>query len=178
MQNVQEVVRTLLKNGAKRIDNAVVKTVSINRQENYDRVALTLAKPVTGYTLNKETGEYEKSDDVRTIFVSSFSIGAILADNEDSAFAKRFLMEKPQMLELVLSYAKVDILQESVEANTDYVNPFSSSTEGRMIDHDTIINHIVAIELGKRGLRFLAKLEDKMVDRAFGDITNNDEEEI
>lgn len=178
MQNVQEVVRTLLKNGAKRIDNAVVKTVSVNRQENYDRVALTLAKPVTGYTLNQETGEYEKSDDVRTIFVSSFSIGAILADNEDSAFAKRFLMEKPQMLELALSYAKVDILQESVEANTDYVNPFSSSTEGRTIDHDTIINHIVAIELGKRGLRFLAKLEDKMLDSAFSDITNNDEEEI
>ena len=178
MQNVQEVVRTLLKNGAKRIDNAVVKTVSVNRQENYDRVALTLAKPVTGYILNQETGEYEKSDDVRTIFVSSFSIGAILADNEDSAFAKRFLMEKPQMLELALSYAKVDILQESVEANTDYVNPFSSSTEGRTIDHDTIINHIVAIELGKRGLRFLAKLEDKMLDSPFGDITNDNEEEI
>ena len=178
MQNVQEVVRTLLKNGAKRIDNAVVKTVSVNRQENYDRVALTLAKPVTGYILNQETGEYEKSDDVRTIFVSSFSIGAILADNEDSAFAKRFLMEKPQMLELALSYAKVDILQESVEANTDYVNPFSSSTEGRTIDHDTIINHIVAIELGKRGLRFLAKLEDKTLDSAFGDITNYNEEEI
>ena len=178
MQNVQEVVRTLLKNGAKRIDNAVVKTVSVNRQENYDRVALTLAKPVTGYILNQETGEYEKSDDVRTIFVSSFSIGAILADNEDSAFAKRFLMKKPQMLELALSYAKVDILQESVEANTDYVNPFSSSTEGRTIDHDTIINHIVAIELGKRGLRFLAKLEDKTLDSAFGDITNYNEEEI
>lgn len=178
MQNVQEVVRTLLKNGAKRIDNAVVKTVGVNRQENYDRVALTLAKPVTGYVLNESTGEYEKSDNVRTIFVSSFSIGAILADNEDSAFAKRFLMEKPQMSELALSYAKVDILQESVEANTDYVNPFSSATEGRTIDHDTIINHIVSIELGKRGLRFLAKLEDKMLDSAFGDITNDNEEEI
>ena len=178
MQNVQEVVRTLLKNGAKRIDNAVVKTVSVNRQENYDRVALTLAKPVTGYILNENTGEYEKSDDVRTIFVSSFSIGAILADNEDSAFAKRFLMQKSQMLELVLSYAKVDILQESVEANTDYVNPFSSSTEGKPIEHDTIINHIISIELGKRGLRLLTKLEDKMLDRAFGDITNDNEEEL
>ena len=72
MKNVQEVIRDLLKGGAKRIDNAVVKTVSVNRQENYDRVALTLAKPVTGYILNENTGEYEKSDDVRTIFVSSF----------------------------------------------------------------------------------------------------------
>lgn len=178
MKNVQEVIRDLLKGGAKRIDGAVVKTVGVNRQENYDRVALTLAKPVIGYILNENTGEYEKSDDVRTIFVSSFSIGAILADNEDSAFAKRFLMEKPQMLELALSYAKVDILQESVEANTDYVNPFSSATEGRTIDHDTIINHITSIELGKRGLRFLAKLEDKMLDSAFDSIANDDEEEI
>ena len=178
MKNVQEVIRDLLKSGAKRIDNAVVKGVSVARQDNYDRVALTLARPVTGYILNENSGEYEKSDDVRVIFVSSFSIGAILADNEDSAFAKRFLMQKPQMLELALSYAKVDILQESVEANTDYVNPFSSSTEGRTIDHDTIINHITSIELGKRGLRFLAKLEDKMLDSAFGDITNDNEEEI
>ena len=176
MQNVQEVVRTLLKNGAKRIDNAVVKGVSVARQDNYDRVALTLAKPVRGY-VQTEAGDYEEGE-TRVIFVSSFSIGAILADNEDSAFAKRFLMQKPQMLELALSYAKVDILQESVEANTDYVNPFSSSTEGRTIDHDTIINHITSIELGKRGLRFLAKLEDKMLDSAFGDITNDNEEEI
>lgn len=175
MQNVQEVVRTLLKNGAKRIDNAVVKTVSVNRQENYDRVALTLAKPVTGYILNQETGEYEKSDDVRTIFVSSFSLGAILADNEDSAFAKRYLIERPKLLELCLSYAKVDILQEAVEANTDYVNPFSSATEGRTIDHDTIINHVVAIELGKRGIKFLEKLENKIISKEFDD---EEEEEV
>lgn len=175
MQNVQEVVRTLLKNGAKRIDNAVVKTVSVNRQENYDRVAITLAKPVTGYVLNQETGEYEKSDDVRTIFVSSFSIGAILADNEDSAFAKRYLLERPRLLELCLSYAKVDILQEAVEANTDYVNPFSSSGEGHTIEHDTIINHVIAIELGKRGLKFLEKLENKIISKEFDD---EEEEEV
>lgn len=175
MQNVQEVVRTLLKNGAKRIDNAVVKTVSVNRQENYDRVAITLAKPVTGYVLNQETGEYEKSDDVRTIFVSSFSIGAILADNEDSAFAKRYLLERPRLLELCLSYAKVDILQEAVEANTDYVNPFSSSCEGHTIEHDTIINHVIAIELGKRGLKFLEKLENKIISKEFDD---EEEEEV
>ena len=175
MQNVQEVVRTLLKNGAKRIDNAVVKTVSVNRQENYDRVALTLAKPVTGYTLNQETGEYEKSDDVRTIFVSSFSLGAILADNEDSAFAKRYLIERPRLLELCLSYAKVDILQEAVEANTEYVNPFSSSAEGHTIDHDTVINHVVAIELGKRGIKFLEKLENKIISKEFDD---EEEEEV
>lgn len=175
MQNVQEVVRTLLKNGAKRIDNAVVKTVSISRQENYDRVALTLAKPVTGYILNENSGEYEKSDDVRTIFVSSFSIGAILADNEDTAFAKRYLIERPRLLELCLSYAKVDIIQEAVEANTDYVNQFSSSAEGHTIDHDTIINHIIAIELGKRGLKFLEKLENKIINEEFDD---KDEEEV
>lgn len=175
MQNVQEVVRTLLKNGAKRIDNAVIKTVSVNRQENYDRVALTLAKPVTGYILNQETGEYEKSDDVRTIFVSSFSLGAILADNEDSAFAKRYLIERPRLLELCLSYAKVDILQEAVEANTDYVNPFSSSDEGHTIEHDTIINHVIAIELGKRGIKFLEKLENKIISKEFDD---EEEEEV
>lgn len=176
MQNVQEVVRTLLKNGAKRIDNAVVKTVSINRQENYDRVALTLAKPVRGYVEN-ESGEYEEGE-TRVIFVSSFSLGAILSDNEDTAFAKRKLMQKPQLLELVLSYAKIDVLQEKVEANTDYTNPFSSSTNSRTIGHDTYINHVVGIELGKRGLKAIDKMFDKLLSIGFEDDDINNEEEI
>ena len=176
MQNVQEVVRTLLKNGAKRIDDAVVKTVSVNRQEKYDRVALTLAKPVRGY-VEAETGEYEEGE-TRVIFVSSFSLGAILSDNEDTAFAKRKLMQKPQLLELVLSYAKIDVLQEKVEANTDYINPFSRSTNGRMIEHDTYINHVVGIELGKRGLKAIDKMFDKLLSIGFEDDDINDEEEI
>lgn len=176
MQNVTEVVRTLLKNGAKRIDNAVVKTVSVNRQENYDRVALTLAKPVKGYIADEE-GNYSEGE-TRTIFVSSFSLGAILADNEDTAFAKRKLMQKPQLLELVLSYAKIDVLQEKIEANTDYINPFSSSTNGRMIEHDAYINHVVGIELGKRGLKAIDKMFDKLLSIGFEDDDINDEEEI
>ena len=175
MQNVQEVVRTLLKNGAKRIDNAVVKTVGVNRQEKYDRVALTLAKPVRSY-VETETGEYEEGE-TRVIFVSSFSLGAILSDNEDTAFAKRKLMQKPQLLELVLSYAKIDVLQEKVEANTDYINPFSSSTNGSMIEHDTYINHVVDIELGKRGLKAIDKMFDKLLSIGFEDDDINDEEE-
>ena len=176
MQNVQEVVRTLLKNGAKRIDNAVVKTVSVNRQENYDRVALTLAKPVRAY-VQTEAGDYEEGE-TRVIFVSSFSLGAILADNEDTAFAKRKLMQKPQLLELVLSYAKIDVLQEKVEANTDYINPFSSSTTGKLIEHDTYINHVVCIELGKRGLKAIDKMFDKLLSIGLEDDDINDEEEI
>lgn len=176
MANVQEVVRTLLKNGAKRIDNAVVKTVGVNRQEKYDRVALTLAKPVRGYIENK-TGEYEEGE-TRVIFVSSFSLGAILSDNEDTAFAKRKLMRKPQLLELVLSYAKIDILQEKVEANTYYTNPFSNSTNGGTIEHDTYINHVVDIELGKRGLKAIDKMFDKLLSIGFEDDDDiNDEEE-
>lgn len=176
MANVQEVVRTLLKDGAKRIDNVVVKTVSVDRQEKYDRVALTLAKPVRSY-VETETGEYEEGE-TRVIFVSSFSLGAILSDNEDTAFAKRKLMQKPQLLELVLSYAKIDVLQEKVEANTYYINPFSSSTNGRTIEHDTYVSHVVGIELGKRGLKAIDKMFDKILSVVFEDDDTNDEEGI
>lgn len=175
MKNVNEVIRDLLKSGAKRIDGAVIKTVSVSRQENYDRIGLTLAKPVKGYIADEE-GNYSEGE-TRTIFVSSFSLGAILADNEDTAFAKRKLMEKPQLLELVLSYAKIDVLQESVSSNTEYINPFSSSTEGRTIDHDTIINHVVSIELGKRGMKAIEKMFDKLLDFGF-DTDDTNEEEI
>ena len=174
MQNVQEVVRTLLKNGAKRVDNAVIKTVSVSHQANYDRVALTLAQPVKAY-VEGENGEYEEGE-TRVIFVSSFSLGAILADNDDTAFAKKKLMQKPQLLELILSYAKIDIIQEHIDANTEYVNPFASNPTPRTIDHDTYINHIVNIELGKRGLKAIDMMFTKLLNAGFDDDDTNEEE--
>lgn len=175
MKNVNEVIRDLLKNGATRIDNAVVKSVNVVRKENYDRVSLGLAKPVKGFVADSD-GNYTEGE-TRVIFVSSYSLGAILSDNEDVAFAKRILMQKPQLLELVLSYAKVDILQEKVNANEEYTNPFATNPTPTMFDHDAYINHVVNIELGKRGMRAINKLEDRMFDSAFG-FDDNFEEEI
>jgi len=177
MQNVQEVVRTLLKNGAKRIDNIVVKGVTVARKENYDRLSLSLAKPVRGFV--QEDGTYTEGE-TRVIFVSTFSVGAILGDNEDTAFAKRKLLARPKLLELVLSYAKIDIIQEEVKANEEYKNPFATDPEPWIPDHDTIINHVINIELGRRGLRQLDKLEDRMFNDAYddgnGNVTSNEEE--
>lgn len=175
MKNVQEVIRDLLKSGAKRVDNVVVKSVNVARKENYDRLSLSLAKPVRGFV--QEDGTYTEGE-TRVIFVSTFSIGAILGDNEDTAFAKRKLLARPKLLELVLSYSKIDIIQEEVKANEEYRNPFATDPEPWIPDHDTVINHIISIELGRRGLRQLEKLEDRMFNDAYddGDSDNNEEE--
>lgn len=175
MKNVQEVIRDLLKSGAKRVDNVVVKSVNVARKENYDRLSLSLAKPVRGFV--QEDGTYTEGE-TRVIFVSTFSVGAILGDNEDTAFAKRKLLARPKLLELVLSYSKIDIIQEEVKANEEYRNPFATDPEPWIPDHDTVINHIISIELGRRGLRQLEKLEDRMFNDAYddGDSDNNEEE--
>lgn len=174
MKDVNEVVRTLIKNGAKQINGAVIKTVSVNRKESYDSVCLTLTKPIKGYVRDGDSDAFVEGE-TKVIFASSFSLGAILANSEDTAFAKKKLLAKPKLLELVLSYAKIDILQEKVNANTDYINPFSENEEGRTIDHDTYINHIISIELGKRGKLAIEKLFDKLFDSEFEDF-NEDEE--
>lgn len=162
MKDVKKAVALLLKEGAESVKNCVVKNVSIKDMDNYTRVALTLNKEVKQMVANDDGDYVEGTNNV--VFVSAYSIGAILSNDENVAFAKNFIMQSPELLSLVLSYAEVDLVLQTVKGDEEYVNPFSDSTEGKVLGHDTILTHVVAIRLGKKGQKIVEKLEDKMLD--------------
>jgi len=162
MKDVKKVVAQLLKEGAESVKNIVVKNVTIKDMENYTRISLTLNKEVKQMVAN-DNGDYEEGTN-NVVFVSAYSIGAILGNNEDIAFAKNLIMQSPELLTMILSYAEIDIILEPVAEGHEYTNPFSDKSESRVIEHDSIFTHVVDIRLGKKGAKIVSALEDKMLD--------------
>ena len=161
---VKNVVKALLEGGAKKVSELKVTNVTVKALDTYVRVALTLDKKVEGYVLNESDGTYSAGE-VKVIFVSLYSLLSMLKQNEDMAFAANHVANHPETIGLILSGAKIDVVQQPVVAGEEYRNPWSDrdDVEASIFDHDTILNHVVSIEVSKFGEKALDKLMDKML---------------
>ena len=161
---VKEVVRNLLASGAKKISDIKVTNVTVKALDTYVRVALTLDKKVEGYVLNETDGTYSTGE-VKVIFVSLYSLLSMLKQDEETAFAANHVANHPETIALILSGARIDIIQQPVVAGEEYRNPWSDrdDVEATVFEHDTILNHVVSIEVSKFGEKALDKLMDKML---------------
>lgn len=158
----REIINELLKNGSKEVKGLKVKNVTVTVQENYTRLGLTLDKPVEGYVA-KPDGTFEKGE-TNIIFISSFAVASILKDSDDAAFAANHLVEHPEAMNIILSRATINIIQEPVTAGQEYRNPWSNNADNSTVfDHDTIINHLTSITLSDFAVKKLDVLADKML---------------
>lgn len=71
---------------------------------------------------NDNGATYEKGE-TKVIFVSLFSIISLIKDNDDAAFAANHLIAHPEAMHVILSRAKLDIIQEPVVSGQEYKNP-------------------------------------------------------
>lgn len=162
-KTVKQVVAELMADGCKRFTGIRVRSAKTTEKEIYTMVSLSLDKPVPGYVANPDTGIFEMSETV-VVFASSYSLASILKESDETAWAANQLVTNPKGLEVILAGAKVDIIQQEVAADELYKNPFSNSTnEGEAIGHDTIINHIVKIELCPQAKKMLKMLAMNMM---------------
>lgn len=157
----KNVVEQLLKQGSQLVKNLVVKNVTVTPKENYIRLCLTLDKPVKGYNADDD-GNYTLGE-TKFIYVSLFSIAAILRDNEEASFAVNHIIKKPSSIEVLLNGARVDIIQQSVKAGEEFVNPWSENDTERVFDHDTLINHVINITFTQRSISLLGNLAESML---------------
>lgn len=159
------IVANLLKNAEnKKLKNVGIKSVTVTKMDNYVRLGLKLDTEIDGFVA-KEDGTYDKGK-TDIIFISTYSVGAVLRDNDEASFAVGHMNENPSAYVVILTGAKIDILQEYVHDGDVYVNPFASdtSTEGLVpTDHDMIINHIIEVKLTDRGKALLDRIADKML---------------
>lgn len=147
------------------VKELVVRNINVTECETYNRVAITLDKPVKAM-IAQEDGTYVEGES-NIIFVGNYSIVGALRENEDVAFAGNHLIQHPKALNVVLSGAKINIIQEAVSAGQEYTNPFSSNATPTIVQHDSFYNHVFDIRLSAFGLKMLDKLAEKMM---FGDI--------
>lgn len=157
----KDVIAQLLKEGSKSVKNLKIRNVTVTPQENYVRLGLTLDQEVDGY--RSDNGVDYKLAKTNVIFVSLFSITSLLKDNDDAAFAVNHLVQHPDAMSVVLSRAVIDIIQEPVVAGEEYKNPWSDSAEATVFDHDTIINHVINVQLSDFAIRKIDKLADNLL---------------
>ena len=158
----KEIAEQLVKNGCNLVKGLVVKNVTVNVLQNYTRLGITINKEVDGYVSKDDGATYEPAK-VNVIFVSAYSIGSLMKDDDNAAFAANHLMQNPSGLAIILSRAKIDVVQQHVKEGETYKNPFSETAEEVVFDHDTVINYVTNIALSDFGLQKLDKLADKMM---------------
>lgn len=158
----KQVVAELLAKGCNKIAGIRVRSSIVTPKDNYVMVSLSLERGIPGYVSDGE-GVFTKGE-TATVFASSYSIASVLKDNDETAWVANQLIQNPKGLEVILAGAKVDLVQEEVAADEIYKNPFSSSdVDGQSLGHDTIINHVVKIEICQRAKQMLNMLAMNMM---------------
>lgn len=161
MKKNDEIISELLKNGGKKVSDCVVRNINITPQENYTRVSLTLDKEIDGYVANGD-GIFEKGK-TNIVFVSLYTIVSILKNNDKTCIIANEVLENPKALNVILSRAKIALIQEEVSAGTEYVNPWATNPEPKPLENDAIINHLIDITPSEYALSKIDKYADSLL---------------
>lgn len=158
-----DIINTLVAGGATKFKNLHVKTVNVTPKDNHTMVSFTIKENIPGYVSNDNGLTYEEGI-VTTVFTSLYAIVGALKEDEELCWMAPILLNRPNALNLIMSGATIDVLQEHVVSGEVYTNPFSSGANQQSFQHDTIINHVIKFKLGRVGIKFADKLADKMLD--------------
>lgn len=161
MITFEEAVASLHKAGAKPEKDLVVKNVTVTDCDSWTRVALTLNREVAGPVSDAE-GNWSM-DQTRVIFLSLYSVLGLLKNTDETLAIASYVATQPTALQIILSGAKVEILQQEVEAHATYVNAFTGEETEHDSDHDSLFNHLVSVEFTDKGRRAIEKIEDKLL---------------
>ncbi len=158
------VIKTLIAEGAKRINGVRIKNVNCTEKDNYTMISLTLATPIRGFVSNDGGATFQEGM-TNTLFTSLYAIVGAMKEDEELGWMGNALLEHPEALNLILNGSTVDIIQQDVPSGVEYKNPFSTREDNSatVYDHDIIINNVVKFKLGKTGIRMSDKLADKLL---------------
>ncbi len=157
------IVKSILTSGGVKLPINKIKNVNFEEIDNYVRLSFTLCNKVPAFVM-QEDGSYKEGVH-NVIFSSTFAIGGLFKEYEDYSWLAKHIVEKPQILNLILNGAEIRIVQQKISAGESYINPFTTKIDRipTIFEHDTIINHIVEIKLGKTGMKMADKFADKLL---------------
>lgn len=157
MKSFETVSAELKKVKANNVVTTTVRNINVKDMTTWQRVSITLNAPVKGYVADDD-GNYSEGE-VNVIFVSSYSVVAAFRNNPKTAFAGNYIAEHPNCLQVLLSGAKIEVVQEAVSEGKEYINPWSSNPTPVPVEHDSYYNHITdIIELSDVSVELLKEL--------------------
>ena len=161
MIQFNDAVASLRKAGAKSETDVIVKNITIVDCNNWTKVALTLNREVDG-AVSDEDGNWSIGK-TNVVFMSLYSIVGTLKNTDDTIAIASYIAKHPTSLQIILSGAKIELLQQEVKANETYINAFTNEEVEYESDHDSIFNHVVSIVISDKGHRAIEKIEDKLL---------------
>lgn len=161
MISFNDAVASLRKAGAKAEKDIIIKNVTVTDCESWTRIALTLNREVAG-PVSDEEGNWSMGQ-TRVVFLSLYSVLGLLKNTDDTLAVASYIASHPTALQIILSGAKVEILQQEVKAHATYVNAFTGEETEHDSDHDSLFNHLVSIEFTDKARRGIEKIEDKLL---------------
>ena len=160
MISFDNAVASLRKAGAKS-ENVTIMNVTVTDCNKWTRIALTLNREVDGAVCDQD-GNWSMGK-TRVVFLSLYSIIGVLKNIDDTRAIASYVVAHPTALQILLSSAKAELLQEKIAANATYTNHFTGEEVENESDHDSIFNHLVSIEFTDKALRAIEKIEDKLL---------------
>lgn len=162
-----DIIKTLTNAGCKRINNLTVKNVTIlqdDPDDDYCRVTLVLRESIDGFVSDDGGNTYHKGK-TNNVFTSTFALSGCLKEIPDLAWLGSYIVKNPSCLPLILCGAKVAIIAQEVAKDQKYINPFTTKAdpEVTIFEHDTIIRHIIDIQLGRTGEKMADKIANKLL---------------
>lgn len=161
MITFNEAVASLRKAGAKSEKDLTITNVTVTDKDTWTRVALTLNREIAG-PVSDEDGNWSMGT-TRVVFLSLYSVAGVLKNTDETLAIASYVVNHPTALSVLLSGAKVEILQQEVKANATYLNHFTGEEVEHEADHDSVFNHIASIVFSDKGSRAIEKIEDKLL---------------
>lgn len=150
--------RKLVVAGGKKINNLHIKNVTIEDKDDYNdgnatRVTFTLKEQIPGFVLDRETMEYKEGIG-NLIYTSNWSLGGMIKEYEDIAWMGNLIINNPKCINTILNGATIEVIQMMYAAGEEITNPFGSSDNVKVYNHDVVINYVTKIKLGRSGQRY------------------------
>ena len=160
MINFNDAVAALRKSGAIS-EHVTIVNVTVTSLDKWTRIALTLNNEVNGAVSDSE-GNFSIGK-THVVFISLFSILGLLKNTEETLAIASHIYNHPSALQVILSGAKVELIQQEVKAHSTYTNVFTGEEAEYDCDHDSIFNHIVSIDFSEKSCRAIERIEDKLL---------------
>lgn len=160
MENVNEIVKNIVKNGGNDVKNALVTGVSVKLADGTNQikywVSITLDRPVKRM-VDDGTGNFKEGMG-NTIVVSNITMNAVLArtqfgkykrmidaDAENAAIARGRKQDYISYLEDILHGGTISCVQQPVKEGVEVTNPFSLNGSTSTPNHDTFYDYLYDI---------------------------------
>lgn len=159
MINFNDAVAVLRKSGTS--ENVTIVNVTVTSLDKWTRIALTLNSEVNGAVSDSE-GNWTMGK-THVVFISLFSIIGLLKNTDETLAIASHIYNHPSALQVILSGAKCELLQQEVKAHSTYTNVFTGEEAEYDCEHDSIFNHIVSIDFTEKSRRAIERIEDKLL---------------